>query len=170
MFEFLEPQPEPMREVYLSPGDFCFGDGRLRITTLLGSCVSIILWHPLLKHGGMCHYMLPTRGGHQGKPDGKYGDEAVEMFLHELQRRRTVPQEYEVRIYGGGNMFGTVPTCMDVGRRNIEIGRKLLDQHGFHVVYGHVGDFGHRKVEFDVWSGEVRLTHVSGAQEPARHG
>lgn len=46
----------PDREVYLRPGDFCFGEGRLRITTLLGSCVSVVLWHPTQAHGGMCHY------------------------------------------------------------------------------------------------------------------
>ncbi len=160
---------EPNREVYLKPGDFCFGDGRLRITTLLGSCISITLWQPLLKHGGMCHYMLPSRTGRHAKLDGKYGTEAMELFMQELKRRRAVPQQYEVKVYGGGNMFGSMLNSgMDVGRRNIEMAHELLDHYGFNVVHDHVGDFGHRKVQFDVWNGEVRLVHVSGREANGR--
>jgi chemotaxis protein CheD len=152
-----------IRVVYLGPGDFCFGEGKLRITTLLGSCVAILLWHPLAAHGGMCHYMLPSRGKLRGEsaPDGKYGDEAMELFLRELKKRRTVPTQYRVSIYGGGNMFDAdAATKMDIGQQNIGMAHSLLDQYGFTVTYDHLGSFGHRKIEFDVWSGEERLIHV----------
>lgn len=152
-----------IEEVYLRPGDFCFGEGRLRITTLLGSCVSIVLWHPLLAHGGMCHYMLPSRKQPKdGKAlDGKFGDEAMEMFMLELRKRRTIPAQYEVHVYGGGNMFEERgPTAMDIGRQNIEMAYQLLEDEGFSLTYDHIGSYGHRKIEFDVWSGEVRLVHV----------
>ena len=152
-----------VREVYLRPGDFCFGEGKLRITTLLGSCVSIVLWHPLLAHGGMCHYMLPGRKQFRGnlQPDGKYGEEAMELFMFELKKRRTVPSQYQVNIYGGGNMFDEqAPTGMEIGKQNIEMAYSLLDERGFSVAHEHLGSFGHRKIEFDVWNGEVRLVHV----------
>lgn len=91
----------PVREVYLRPGDFCFGEGKLRLNTLLGSCISITMWHPLLVHGGMCHYMLPSRNQLRGclAPDGKYGDEAMELFMFELKKRRTHPAQYQVNVY-----------------------------------------------------------------------
>ena len=47
--------------VFLHPGECYFGGGPTRIATLLGSCVSITVWHPRLLVGGMCHYMLPSR-------------------------------------------------------------------------------------------------------------
>ena len=152
-----------LREVYLRPGDFCFGEGKLRITTLLGSCVSIVLWHPLLAHGGMCHYMLPSRKQLRGNlhPDGKYGEEAMELFLFELRKRHTLPAQYQVNIYGGGNMFDEqASTGMEIGKQNIAMAYRLLDECGFSIAHEHLGSFGHRKIEFDVWSGEVRLTHV----------
>ena len=152
-----------IREAYLRPGDFCFGQGKLRITTLLGSCVSITLWHPLLAHGGMCHYMLPSHKPPRGNlaPDGKYGDEAMELFMLELKKRHTVPAQYQVNIYGGGNMFDDrASDKMDIGKRNIEMAHSLLDKYGFTLAYDHLGSFGHRKIAFDVWSGEVRLIHV----------
>lgn len=152
-----------IREVYLRPGDFCFGEGNLRITTLLGSCVSITLWHPLLAHGGMCHYMLPSRKQSRGNLplDGKYGDEAMEMFMLELKKRHAVPGQYQVNVYGGGNMLdNNAPVSMDIGKQNIETAHRLLDKYGFTISYDHLGSYGHRKIAFDVWSGEVRLIHV----------
>lgn len=153
----------PVREVYLRPGDFCFGEGWLRIDTLLGSCVAIVLWHPRLAHGGMCHYMLPSRNQPRGNqaPDGKYGDEAMELFMLELKKRYTVPAQYRVHLYGGGNMFdGRAVSRMDIGIQNIEMAHRLLDEQGFTLDYEHLGSFGHRKVAFNVWSGEVSLIHV----------
>ena len=152
-----------VREVYLLPGGFCFGEGNLRIATILGSCISITLWHPLLAHGGMCHYMLPTRKQSGGimSLDGKFGDEAMELFMLELGKRNTHPDQYQVHIYGGGNMFNNpVSKAMDIGMQNIEMAHTMLNEHGFTLLAGHFGSFGHRKVGFDVWSGEVSLTHV----------
>ena len=154
---------EPVREIYLQPGQFCFGKGMLRISTLLGSCISIILWHPLLAHGGMCHYMLPTRKRPRGITvlDGKYGDEAMELFMLELGKRKTTPEQYRVHVYGGGNMFDDhVPDVKDIGRQNIEMGQALLAAYGFVLTDGHFGSFGHRRISFDVWTGEVRLIYV----------
>ena len=53
---------DSVQEVFLNPGDFHFAGGHTRIRTLLGSCVSIALWHPERKLGGMCHFILPERG------------------------------------------------------------------------------------------------------------
>ncbi|MBI3222388.1 MAG: chemotaxis protein CheD [Nitrosomonadales bacterium] len=154
---------EAIREVYLKPGDFCFGEGNLRITTVLGSCISIILWHPLLAHGGMCHYMLPSRNQPRGDLalDGKYGDEAMELFMLELKKRRTAPGQYRVDVYGGGDMFeDSTWNNMSVGKQNIEMANRLIDEYGFSLARDHLGQVGRRRIAFDVWSGEVRMVHV----------
>jgi hypothetical protein len=36
----------------------------------------------------------------------------------------------------------------------------LLGEQGFKLESVHLGNYGHRKVAFDVWSGEVALIHV----------
>ena len=44
----------------LLPGQWAFvRAGALK--TLLGSCVSILVWHRERGFGGMCHYLLPER-------------------------------------------------------------------------------------------------------------
>lgn len=156
-----------VRERYLKPGDFCFGEGRLRINTVLGSCVAIVLWHPQLACGGMCHFMLPARNLARGDLplDGKYGDEAMQLFMLELKKRRTLPAQYQVHIYGGGNMFGgRAASRTDIGYQNIDMAHRLLGEQGFTLDYDHLGSFGHRRVAFDVWSGEVTLVHVDNSK------
>jgi hypothetical protein len=68
-------KPEFFIDIFLQPGEFYFGDHETRIRTLLGSCVAITMWHPRLRIGGMCHYLLPMHRGRSGKTelDGRGG-------------------------------------------------------------------------------------------------
>ncbi len=152
----------------LNPGEFCFGDADTRIHTLLGSCVSITIWHPLKRVGGACHYMLPVRRlpGRLDRLDGRYADHAVRMFLHEIARHGTRPSEYVTRMFGGGNQFppaqrrGRAP---DIARDNIEAGLALLDRHGFRLTETDLGGRGARRLTFDIATGEVALHSTSRA-------
>jgi chemotaxis protein CheD len=153
-------------EIFLQPGDFYFGDEHTRIRTLLGSCVAITIWHPRLKQGGMCHYMLPEHTGRGRKrPDGRYADDVMVLFMRELAANKTLAKDYEVKLFGGGRMFlnqrkGKVIEALDIGLRNIEAGRRLLREHGFHVKAEHLAGDGHRNVIFDVATGDVWVRHV----------
>lgn len=174
----------PVEEVFLQPGQLYFGTGHVRVRTLLGSCVSITLWHPRRRIGGMCHYMLPTRGLDPGALDAKYADEALALLLGEIRRARTQPGEYVAKLFGGGNMFpgqsvngacggtrclGQVSAgCSDVACKNIVAGRALLRRHGFGSGVEHVGGTGYRNLCFDLWSGDVWLRHHGGAKGARR--
>lgn len=149
-------------EIYLQPGDFHFGAGTSRLHTLLGSCVSITLWHPDLHIGGMCHFMLPSRGK-KGifTPDGRYGDDSVELFLCEIDKFGTPPGEYQAKLFGGGNMFSqlTGKKASEVGVRNVEAARSLLLANDFRIQSEDAGGYGHRRVIFDLRDGNVWVKH-----------
>lgn len=150
-------------DIYLNPGDFFFGSERARVRTVLGSCVSITMWHRPLRIGGMCHYMLPERS-HRATPclDGRYAGDAVALFLREIDAAGTRARDYEVKLFGGGRMLGSRRgDGMNIGQRNIEAGRRLLRQHGLNVQREHLAGHGHRNLLFDIASGEVWLKHVA---------
>lgn len=75
-----------MKEIVLQPGEFFFGQDDTIIRTHLGSCVAITMWHPEQKRGGMCHYMLPSRGHNDDGLDGRYADEAIQLFINEISK------------------------------------------------------------------------------------
>ena len=77
--------------VFLRPGDWLVGMGPHRVNTLLGSCVSVVLWDAHRRAGAMCHCLLPRRPQHlalglQREP-GHYVDEALKWMLDGLQMR-----------------------------------------------------------------------------------
>ena len=45
--------------VRILPGQYYAGAGHGSISTVLGSCVATCLWDPVLRIGGMNHFMLP---------------------------------------------------------------------------------------------------------------
>lgn len=147
-------------DIFLNPGDVFFGDKNVRLRTILGSCVAITAWHPDLKVGGMCHYMLPARGrGKISRLDGRYADEAVLLLLKEAMRSQTNPYDYEVKIFGGGNMFGDTHKRtfgqLNVADRNVIAGQELLLRHGFSAAAEHLGGEGHRNIIFEISTGDV---------------
>lgn len=153
-------------EIFLQPGEFYFGEDSTRVRTVLGSCVAMTLWHPRLRIGGMCHYMLPARPSGDGGEslDGRYADEAMQLFMRQLKASRTRPADFQVKLFGGGNMFARLPGSsrlrhMDISERNVEAGRALLKRHGFELTAEDLGGLGHRNVMLDLWSGDVWVKH-----------
>lgn len=156
--------PVPPFRHFLQPGEYMFSRRSLRIGTLLGSCIAFTCWHPQLRIGGMCHYLLPARSGSRfgGGLDGRYADEALALLLHKMRQAKTDPAEYEIKMFGGGNMFPNQPgrSMLNVGERNIRAGRILLLQHGLPCKAFDVGGAGHRRVELDLASGDVWVRRV----------
>lgn len=167
---------DPLQSITLDPGEFYFGGGHTRISTLLGSCVSITLWHPRKRIGGMCHYLLaerPPRQHHAGPGglDGRYAEEAFALFLRQVAAAGTRPGEYQAKLFGGGNMFAVKggSAVIGVGTRNIARGRELLAAHHIALVAEHVGGNGRRKLHFDLRSGHVWLAFPEGANAYIRN-
>ena len=160
------------REIYLHPGQHYFGDDSVVIKTLLGSCVSITMWHPVRHLGGMCHLVTPERItlGQINKLDGRYGHEAVMWLFQEISRRDTNPYDYVVNLFGGGRMFrrSAPGDTLDVGSRNISYLTKLLQELGFRLGVKDVGDFGSRHLTFDIATGQIEIKHHADALEKTR--
>jgi chemotaxis protein CheD len=147
--------------VILHPGDLYFGRGHSQVQTLLGSCVAVTLWHPEIRLGGMCHFVLPTRGMASGL-DGRYGDEAVSFLVRRVEEEGTAPEEYRVGIFGGGDMFPHVPfKGPRVGEQNVAIARRLAQQCGFRVHLHDVGAASYRQVILNLLDGTVRVRKTS---------
>lgn len=158
--------------VVLGAGDFHFAGGHTRISTLLGSCVSITLWHPRKRIGGMCHTMMTERiRAADGALDGRYASEAFDLFLRHVENAGTQPSEYQAKLFGGGNMFkSTTGKGMDIGARNIEYAHRLLAAHHITLIAEHVAGSGRRKLHFDLWNGNVWLAFPDGEGAEIRNG
>ena len=157
-----------IKNVFLRPGQYWVGGASYRVRTLLGSCVSITLWHPTLRIGAMSHFLLATRGRGAVKPlDARYAEEATSLMLDELARQHVVPQECQAKLFGGGNMFPhqTRDVDLHVGQRNGETARALMRVHGIRVVSESLFGVGYRKIVFDLRTGHVWSRQVAPAEQ-----
>jgi len=152
------PYASQHQELVLRPGEYAVGDGRCRMRTVLGSCVSITLWHPQRRVGAMSHFLLAERPSPSGRPlDARYGEDALVLMLQGLAKFRVPARECQAKIFGGGSMFPeqTTAGALQVGRRNGESARSLLAQHGIAVHSESLFGDGHRQIVFDVTTGDV---------------
>ncbi|MBI5256510.1 MAG: chemotaxis protein CheD [Burkholderiales bacterium] len=160
-------------DVNLQPGELFVGVANYRIRTLLGSCVSITLWHPPTRAGAMSHFLLPERGAASaGELDGRYGSEALQLILRLLAQWGIAPQQCQGKIFGGGNMFPgqTAAGAMTVGQRNGDAARALLRAHGIPIVSESLFGEGHRQIVFDTSCGDVWSLQVKPAPQQAQEG
>lgn len=144
-----------VRDIFLQPGEYFVGDEAFRVRTLLGSCVSITLWHPGARIGAMSHFLLPGRGG-AGTPDPRYGDDALDLMVAGLRARGIAARECQAKIFGGGDMFpGHQSDRPCIGTQNGAAARAMLAARGIGVLSACLFGIGHRQIVFDIASGDV---------------
>jgi len=143
---------------YLLPGEWTTGGPGDVMSTLLGSCVAMVLWEPRMRLGAMCHFVLPTGvPGGMAHPDGRFANVAFMSMQRELSRRGVTLQRCTLRIYGGANTYETGPgDVVDIGRRNIRRARALADEAGLGVVEEHTGGLGWWRLRVDFATGEAQ--------------
>lgn len=160
--------------LFLGPGDVWFGRGEGIVSTLLGSCVAMTLWHPPRRLAGMCHFVLPSRPAavRTTSLDGRYGDEAMQLLVREAVTAGCDMNRCEVGIFGGGWMFETAVrnlappgSAMDIPSRNIAQARTMTRALHINVLSEHVGGGGHRQIRMSLVDGQVRVTHMPKVQD-----
>ncbi|GAB6897223.1 chemotaxis protein CheD [Kineosporia succinea] len=155
--------------ISLVPGSLWFGPGPGTVDTLLGSCVAITVWHPFLLVGGMCHFLVPSRGrARAGRDmDARYADEAFALMCQHMRDAGTAYGEYRFSVYGGARQLAGAGSGRrpDVPGINIHAALFLINSLGARAERWHVGGFGPRRVTFDLLTGETQVRH-EGAMCP----
>jgi len=143
------PESAPRRAShYLHPGQIFASHVACDITTILGSCVSICLWSPRLRVGGMNHFLLPQwAAGETATP--KFGNVAFERLLHRLAALGCQPTDLRAKVFGGACMLDALKGRQDqLGGRNVEIALELLRLARIPVLAQDVGGEHGRKIAF----------------------
>ena len=158
------------KKVVLHAGDYFFGKAGMHVHTLLGSCISITLWHPRLRIGGMCHFALPrTNKIMEGELNPRYAEDCIQLFKRSVKRKNTRMSDYQVKVFGGGNLSShffsediDVDERRPIGGKNTTRAYELLLDEGVDITLAHVGEFGYRRIVFDISTGDVwvRFTEV----------
>lgn len=158
------------RDIDLHPGQLYFSEKPMTIRTILGSCVSLTVWHPNLRVGGMCHYLMANckLNTTKDKMDFRYANNALEYLLTKM--RLLAPAEnYQLGLFGGSKMF-PASKSESVGEDNVNFAHRWLKDNSLKLDYENT--FGHasRTISLNLNTGEIHLRSYSAVEEEVTHG
>jgi chemotaxis protein CheD len=145
--------------IHVGMGQIATGDRSTQFTSVLGSCVAVVLWHPRLSLGAIAHVVLPQSHGQNGQP-GKFADTAIPTMLEQLASMGCPKPGLVAKIAGGANMF-RVGGPLQIGDDNLAAIREILKRAGIPITAEDVGGTYGRKITFTCSTGEM-LIEVAG--------
>jgi len=146
---------DDIEQHYLYPSALFASARPHKVVTVLGSCVSVCLWDPFLRIGGINHYMLPLWNG-EGLASPKYGNIAIEKLIERMLYLGSRKANLQAKIFGGGEVIDVnISGRFRIGERNIAIAKELLEEHRIPIVAQSVGGKRGRKLMFLTSTGEV---------------
>lgn len=159
-----EPLGPDAFSVFLRPGDWLVGSGGHRVSTLLGSCVSVVMWAPGVRVGAMCHCLLPERPTHAhatlARGAGHYVDEALDWMASTLLRHGARLQDVDISVTGGAR-------CADspIGQANAQAALAWLGTRGVRPGRCETGGRIVRKLYLNLADGDLQIVaggHLGG--------
>ena len=128
------------------------------VETILGSCVSVCLFDPVRRNGGMNHILLPGRPDME-KFDGatRYGIHAMEVLINSMMKLGSRRKDILSKIFGGAHIIPSIARHMAPGQKNIEFVEEFLELESIPIVSRNTGGYNGRKIFFHTNTGDVFL-------------
>jgi len=168
----LSPSDRKLESIYLKPGEFHFGENPAVVSTILGSCVSVTMFHPGSGTGAICHGLLPRCGGKKScngtcLEGFKYIDCSIKRMIKKFDALGINRVDIQVKIFGGSDMFGTGSSDVlskTIGMENVMVANTMIEKAGLRVAaFDTRGNQG-RKILFFPHTGEVFLKRLRVAE------
>lgn len=152
------------KDVFLYPGDIYIAKSSRRVVTLLGTCVSIVLYSELDKKSAIFHAMLPEvreQYRYDHKTSSKYVDYAFYYILNSLLRAGVKKNNMIATLFGGACQL---KGCKEnhIGEQNVKVARELLNKERIKLKTEDVGGKRARKILFYPDTGDILMKYIKG--------
>jgi len=128
------PNSGARTKVYLHPGQLFASVQFSAVTTVLGSCVSLCLWDPVTRIGGMNHYLLPFWVG-DDIASPRFGTVAIETLIEKVLLLGARKNHLRAKLFGGACVIEAFREREDhIGIVNARLAENLLRVEGIPVV------------------------------------
>ena len=136
------------------------------ITYSLGSCIGIAVYDPVVKVGGLLHYMLPESSLDAVKAQNNpfmFADSGIPPLFKEAYRLGAKKERMKVAVVGGAQILDQ-KGFFNIGKRNHMAVRKIFWKNQVMIDYEDVGGSVNRTIRVDIATGEFNIK-VSGMGE-----
>ena len=139
-------------EAILWAGDLVVDVSPVRMSTVLGSCVSVCLFDPSRRTGGMNHYLVP-RGGNTAI----HGEWSTTQLIERMRTLGSSLGDLQSKVFGGGSPLKLANEKYAIGDENVVVARRILAEHGIPIIAERVGHGAGVRLFFENWTGVVWL-------------
>lgn len=134
------------------------------MSTVLGSCIAACLYDPLVKLGGMNHFLLPEPSANSSL-SVVHGAQAMELLLNDMLKRGAKKTRLIAKLFGGSKVLRTQS---EIGAANATFALKFLAEEGIPCMAKRVGGTNALRVRFHPATGEAFVRPVSKAPAEVR--
>ncbi len=134
------------------------------ITYALGSCIGIVIYDPVVKVGGMLHYMLPESSLDQNKAKENpemFADTGIPLLFKSCYNLGADKKRMIVKAAGGASILDDT-NFFRIGQKNIMAMRKIFWKNNVMIDKEDTGLNYNRTVRLDVSTGKVFVRGAGG--------
>jgi len=133
------------------------------LDTLLGSCVAVCMYDPILHAGGMNHILMPKCQA--GDKSSRCGVHAMELLINELMKLGGEKKRFIAKAFGGANIFPGIKMS-PVGEVNALFVRQFLATEKIPLVAERMGGNHAVRLLFHTDTGKAYVHTVDGSSLP----
>jgi chemotaxis protein CheD len=155
--------PQAASKVFLKPGELFITYEPTVISTVLGSCISVTMFNPRFKVGGMCHALLPTAQSASGHDAFRFVDRAIPYMIEEFARFGIKRKDIEVKLFGGSDVLSTIGgenAPATVGNQNVRRALEVIEKERLVLLAEDVRGEEGRKILFHTHTGNILLKRI----------
>lgn len=130
------------------------------VTYALGSCLGVCVWDPVVKVGGMLHFMLPQASVSPEKAAENplmFADTGIPKLFLGSYALGAKKERMIVVVAGGASFNVKEDNDMAIGQRNIAMLKKLMWKNGVLMKKHELGGTEPRNMSLDIATGEVTV-------------
>jgi chemotaxis protein CheD len=136
------------------------------VTYSLGSCIGIAVFDPVVKAGGLLHYMLPESSLDSAKATANpfmFADTGIPRLFKSVYELGGMKSRMRVVMVGGSQVLDQ-NGFFNIGKRNEMAARKLFHRNNVVIDFADIGGSGNRTIRLAVCNGKCWLKDSVGRE------
>jgi len=155
--------PPASKRISLHIGEVAASQIPVVLDTLLGSCVAVCMYDPVLRAGGMNHILLSKC--RVGDRNPRCGIHAMELLINEVMKLGGDRRRFIAKAFGGANVLQGIK-MLSIGDANARFVREFLATERIPLVAERLGGNHAVHLYFHTDTGKATVHTVDGSSLP----
>ena len=129
------------------------------VTHSLGSCIGLAIYDPVVRVGGLLHYMLPDSSLDLKKSRNNpnmFGDTGIPLLFKSTYKFGAKKSRLRVIVAGGAQIMDQ-NGLFNIGKRNHTLLRKIFWKNNVMIDFEEVGGTVNRTIRLEIETGSIWL-------------